>query len=149
MLFDLTACVSPDNSVPPAPTAVYNPVTFTQDFVAECGQGKRPAWREFNWQDQVPSTASIDFEAQTADTVAALAAATRVAAGTDTASTALPAWDTALLDTGTGGVLRSVSPPQISKNVLRMTITLNPTSDKKASPTLMQWKVQYDCVDAE
>ena len=149
MLFDLTACVSPDNWVPPTPTTVYNPVTFTQDFTATCDKGKRPAWREFDWQDQIPSTASIVLQAQTADTLAALATATMVPVVTDSASTALPAWDVALLDTGTGGVLRGVSPPQISKNILRMTITLNPTTDKKASPTLIQWKVQYDCVDAE
>ena len=37
----------------------------------------------------------------------------------------------------------------VSLALLRVTITLNPTADKKASPTLMQWKVQYDCVDAE
>jgi hypothetical protein len=149
MLFDLTACVSPDSWVPPAPTTVYNPVTFTQDFTSTCGKGQRPAWRQFDWQDSIPSTASIVFSAQTADTLAALPAAQVVPVATVTASTALPAWDVALLDTTTGGVLRTASPPVISKNILRMTITLNPTADKKASPTLMQWKVQYDCVDAE
>jgi hypothetical protein len=149
MLFDLTACVSPDSWVPPAPQTVYSPVTFTQDFTSTCGKGQRPAWREFDWQDSIPSTASIVFEAQTADTVAALATTPKVPVVTDTVGTVLPAWDVALLDTTTGGVLRTASPPQISKNILRMTITLNPTSDKKASPTLIQWKVQYDCVDAE
>jgi hypothetical protein len=149
MLFDLTACVSPDNWVPPAPTTVYNPVTFTQDFTSTCGKGQRPAWREFNWQDSIPSTASIAFSAQTADTTAALATAQLVPVVTVTTGTVLPAWEIALLDTTTGGVLRNASPPVISKNVLRMTITLNPTTDKKASPTLIQWKVQYDCVDAE
>jgi len=149
MLFDLTACVSPDNWVPPAPTTVYNPVTFTQDFTSTCGKGQRPAWREFDWQAAIPSTASVVLETQTANTLADFATAQKVPVVTDTSSTVLPAWDVALLDTTTGGVLRSASPPVISKNILRMTITLNPTSDKKASPTLIQWKVQYDCVDAE
>jgi hypothetical protein len=149
MLFDLTACVSPDSWVPPAPTTVYSPVTFTQDFTSTCGKGQRPAWRQFDWQDSIPSTASIVFAAQTANTTAELATAQTVPVATDTASSALPAWDVALLDTTTGGVLRAASPAVISKSVLRMTITLNPTSDQKASPTLIQWKVQYDCVDAE
>jgi len=149
MLFDLTACVSPDNWVPPAPTTVYDPVTFTQDFTSTCGKGQRPAWRQFDWQDSIPSTASIVFAAQTADTLAALATAQVVPVATVTTSTALPAWDVALLDTTSGGVLRTASPPVISKDILRMTMTLNPTADKKASPTLIQWKVQYDCVDAE
>ena len=149
MLFDLTACVSPDNWVPPAPTTVYNPVTFTQDFASTCGKGQRPVWRQFDWQDSIPNTASIVFTAQTADTLAALTTAQVVPVANVTTSTVLPAWDVALLDTASGGVLRTASPPVISKNILRMTITLNPTADKKASPTLIQWKVQYDCVDAE
>ena len=149
MLFDLTACVSPDSWVPPTPTTQYYPVTFVQDFTSTCGKGQRPAWREFDWQDSIPTTGSVVFSAQTADTAAALATAQVVPVATATTSTALPAWDVALLDTTTGGVLRSATPPVISKNILRMTITLNPTTDKKAAPTLMQWKVQYDCVDAE
>jgi hypothetical protein len=149
MLFDLTACVSPDSWVPPSPTILYSPVTFVQDFSSTCGKGQRPAWREFNWQDSIPTTANIAFSAQTADTLAALPAAQVVSVATATTTTAVPAWDTALLDTTTGGVFRSAAPPVISKSLLRMTITLNPTTDKKAAPTLMQWGVQYDCVDAE
>jgi hypothetical protein len=120
-----------------------------QDFTSTCGKGQRPKWREFDWQDSIPSTASIVYSAQTADTLAAIPAAQVVPVVTMTTSTALPAWDAALLDTTTGGVFASAVPPVLSKNILRMTITLNPTTDKKAAPTLMQWKVQYDCVDAE
>jgi hypothetical protein len=150
MLFDLTSCVSPDSWTPPAPTTVYNPVTFTQDFTSTCGKGQRPAWREFNWQASIPSTASIGFSAQTADDAAALATAQSVTAGNATTTTPDDTWDTTLLDGGPGiGVLRNATPTVISKNLLRMTITLNPTTDKKASPTLIQWKVQYDCVDSE
>ncbi len=148
MLFDLTACVSPDSWVPPAPTTVYNPQTFTQDFTSTCGKGQRPAWREFNWQATIPTTGSIAFSAQTADTTAALGSATQVSVSNATTSTALPAWDVGLLET-TGGAFKTAMPSILSKSILRMTITLNPTTDKKASPTLIQWKVQYDCVDAE
>jgi hypothetical protein len=133
MLFDLTACVSPDSWVPPAPTTVYSPVTFVQDFSSTCAKGQRPAWREFNWQDSIPSSASIAFSAQTADTLATLSAAQVVPVATATITTAVPAWDTALLDTTTGGVFASAAPPVISKSILRMTITLNPTTDKKAA----------------
>jgi hypothetical protein len=149
MLFDLTACVSPDSWTPPAPTTVYNSVTFTQDFTSTCGQGQHVVWREFDWQDQIPSSASIDFSAQTANTAAALASAQSVTLAHSTASTSAPSWDAALLDTKTGGVFGAASPAVVSKNLLRVTITLNPTTDKKASPTLTSWKVQYDCVDAE
>jgi hypothetical protein len=149
MLFDLTACVSPDSWTPPSPTTQYNSVTFTQDFTSACPSYQHVAWREFDWQDQIPSSASIDFSAQTADTATALASAQYVTLAHATTSTAVPSWDVALLDNKSGGVFASASPQVVSKNLLRVTITLNPTLDKKASPTLMNWKVQYDCVDAQ
>jgi hypothetical protein len=149
MLFDLTACVSPDTFVPPAPTIQFNPVTFTQDYAAVCGKGKRAVWREFDWQHAIPGTASIDYSAQTADTAAGLATARSVTIGHMTTSTPVPSWDVAILDAKTTGLFKTVSPPVVSQALLRVTITLNPTADKKASPRLLQWKVQYDCVDAE
>jgi hypothetical protein len=149
MLFDLTACVSPDSWTPPAPTTVYSPVSFTQDFSSTCGHGQHVVWREFDWQAQIPSTSSIAFSAQTANTTALLSSAQSVALATATTSTSLPSWDLALIDTKTGGAFPAASPAVVSKNYLRVTITLNPTTNQKASPTLSSWKVQYDCVDAE
>jgi hypothetical protein len=149
MLFDLTACVSPDGFVPPTPTIQYDPVTFTQDYQAVCGHGKRPVWREFDWQNAIPDTASIEYAAQTADTVPGFVTAPRVKLGRMTKSTTPPGWDVAILDAKTSGAFKSVNPPVVSRSLLRIAITLYPTSDKKASPTLTHWKVQYDCVDAE
>jgi hypothetical protein len=31
--------------------------------------------------------------------------------------------------------------------MLRVTVTLNPTTDKLSSPSLSQWRVIYDCSD--
>jgi hypothetical protein len=157
MLFDLTACVSPDSYTPGLPTVKYSPVTFTQDFVANCGaadasvsNGKQAIWRELDWQASIPVTGSIDFSVQSADTTAQLATAPSAKVTSATTSTALPNWDGAVLDVkGDAGAFRSVNPPITSRNLLRLTITLNPSSDMKASPTLIQWKVQYDCADAE
>ena len=149
MLFDLTACVSPDSFVPPVPTIQFNPVTFTQDYTSVCEKGKRVAWREFDWQGATPDTSSIEFSAQTAETAAALATAQSVALAKQTTSTVLPNWDVAILDAKTSGAFKTATPPIVSQSLLRVTITLNPTTDKKASPILMQWKVQYDCVPAE
>jgi len=114
-----------------------------------CGHGQHVVWREFDWQDAIPDTASLDFSAQTANTTAGLATAQSVTVAHATTSTGLPAWDAAILDAKTTGVFKTASPAVVSQNLLRITITLNPTADKKSSPTLMQWKVQYDCVDAE
>lgn len=149
MLFDLTACVSPDSWTPPSPTTAYSSYTFTQDFVSACGHGQHVVWREFDWQAQIPSTGSIDFSAQTANASTAWGTAPLVTVAHATSSTSLPSWDAGLLDTKTGGVFAAASPAVVSQNLLRISITLNPTTDKKASPTLTSWKVQYDCADAE
>jgi hypothetical protein len=148
MLFDLTACVSPD-SYDPDPDHSVQPVTFTQDYRAICDHGQHVNWREFDWQDQIPDTSSIDFAAQTADSPAALATVASVKLAHMTTGTTLPSWDVAIMDAKTAGAFKSATPPVVSQNMLRVTITLNPTADKKATPTLMQWKVQYDCLDAE
>jgi hypothetical protein len=54
-----------------------------------------------------------------------------------------------VIETSTSGAFRNAKPRVASASQLRLTVTLNPTSDQKASPTLSQWKVQYDCVDTE
>jgi len=157
MFFDLTACVSPDNLPPPPPTAnvIYNPATFIEDFSATCPKGTSPVWREFNWQAQIPSGATISFVAQSGDDADNLLPATPLPLATATASTATgPAnlnYDAALLDTGrTGpGVFTTANPVVVSKNLLRISITMKPTLDLQQTPTLLQWKVQYDCSPSE
>jgi hypothetical protein len=69
-------------------------------------------------------------------------------------STPLPGWDGALIDAtgidgGQAGAFNTASPPVVSRSALRLTITLNPTSDMKASPTLIHWQVKSDCPPAE
>jgi hypothetical protein len=36
-----------------------------------------------------------------------------------------------------------------SKSAIRLTITLNPTLDMKATPTLIQWQAKSDCPPTE
>lgn len=152
MLLDLTACVSPDSAPPPpppAPVTTYPPVTFVQTFTSVCTSPQRVVWRKFDWQANIPSSASIDFALRTAATSVGLASATTVPLATATTSTALPNFDVGLIDTGSAGVFRTASPVVQSEKYLSVIITLNPTTGQKASPTLYQWKVEYDCVDAE
>jgi hypothetical protein len=50
------------------------------------------------------------------------------------------------------GLLNSASPPVASGNTLVVTITMDPTSadaGTSQTPTLIQWKVQSDCVSSE
>jgi hypothetical protein len=154
MFFDLTSCVTPDNLPPPPPITTftgYLPATFTQDFVAACPAHTVPAWREFDWQASIPSTSSIAFTAQSGADTSHLLPATPVSLATATTSTALPAYDVALIDTGSSntGVFNLANPKVLSSTVLRVTITLNPTTDLLTAPTLLGWKVQYDCLPGE
>jgi hypothetical protein len=147
MLFDLSACVSPDSWTPPVPSTQYNPVTFSLDFKADCAADMLPVWREFQWQAVIPSSANITFTAATAEDTTGLATATAVPLATAENDTVLPNWDTAFIDT-TNGAFYHVEPTVGSLRSLRIGVTLNPTTDRKGSPILSSWQVAYDCLDA-
>jgi hypothetical protein len=156
MLFDLTACVSPDGSPPPPPTTAltYAPATFTADYSKTCPTGLRPVWRELDWQATIPTTSSIAFSAQTAAPppdggTPSYAGVQAVVLASATTSTTLPGFDVALIDVSPGGAFETASPPVVSAGDLRLTITLQPTSDGSATPVLLAWQVKADCVAAE
>jgi len=155
MFFDLTSCVAPDtgnqgNGPPP-----YKSATFTQDFTGSCASGQSIKWREFDWQANIPTGTSIVFAAQSGATTTTLLNATPVTIATTTTSTSLPNFDAAIIDTSTGGTtsgtgpFNTASPPIRSDAVLRMTITMNPDTTQTLTPTLSNWKVQYDCADSQ
>lgn len=147
MLFDLSACVSPDSWAPPMLGVRFDPITFNLDFAAECPDAKWPVWREFDWQAQIPASADITFVAKTASSLSELATADSAPLATATTTTNTPNWDIAIIDSTATSAFKNVSPPITSQKYLRIATTLNPTSDSKASPTLSTWEVHYDCVD--
>ena len=159
MFFDLTSCVSPDGLMPAPPAVVqgYDPATFVQDYTANCADGTKPIWREFDWQASIPDSASVVVTAQSGDNVNALAPSMPLTVATATTSTntgsAGTTYDYALIDAGKGsstsGPFNTANPIVPSRNLLRLTITLNPTADQLLAPTLRSWKVQYDCAPAE
>ncbi|MGA7123660.1 MAG: hypothetical protein WBY94_26385 [Polyangiaceae bacterium] len=157
LLLDLTSCgsrsVNPIASPVAAPT-VYEPATFTEDFGSTCPAGTRPIWRELDWQASIPDTASVVFAAQSADPSADggppdYGSTMPVELATATTSTALPGFDVALVDTGTTGAFNLAIPAVVSRSNLRLTVTMNPTSDSARAPTLIQWQVKADCLAAE
>jgi hypothetical protein len=158
MFFDLTACVSPDNlppPTPPVPVLLYRAATFTQDYEASCSTGNKPVWREFDWQASVPDGASIVIAAQSGRDALTLEPAMPLGLATAIQSTDVgPSqqdFDVGLLDTGPSGtgVFNVAVPIVPSRDVLRVTVTLNPTADSSKAPQLTQWRVQYDCAPAE
>jgi len=158
MFFDLTSCVSPDNASPPPPPVGitgFPPATFTQDFVARCPPQTLPVWREFDWQAQIPDGTSITFSAQSGVTAATLLPVLPLLLATATMDTntgpSMLNFDQAFIDTGPkgSGAFDVASPKVASASLLRVTITLTPTQDFQQTPTLNQWRVQYDCGAAE
>jgi len=112
-------------------------------------------WREFDWQAVIPVGASIVFSAQSGMTAATLLPAMPVLLATATTSTntgpTMTNFDLAYIDTGPKGTgaFDVATPPVASGTLLRVTITLDPTVDYQQTPTLNQWRVQYDCTAAE
>jgi hypothetical protein len=149
MFFDLTACITSDAYSPPGLTSLFNAATFSPpDYVANCALGSSPIWREVLWSATIPATASITFAAQSGATTSSLLPATPLTVVTTTKSTAVSSTDVAYIDTGsTGtGAFNVADPTVASDNILRLTITLTPTTDQLKAPTLLAWSVAYSCV---
>jgi hypothetical protein len=160
MFFDLTACRAAATTSAPL---MFTPQTFTEDIPVTCPDpdggytdaGFFYTWRQVQWHALIPPTASIQFTVQTADaptdggTVdwASLPSAP-VATATTSSPFNLPP-DVANLDTGDGGAFFAPMPPLVPGNLLHLTVTLNPTSDGLASPTLLWWGVTVDCTASE
>jgi hypothetical protein len=155
MFFDLTSCVTPD--APPVATLGLKPETFTLDFTASCPSGSEAKWRQLTYEVTVPSPASgagISISAQTGPE--ALEGGT-MEAGALIPSTPLPVVINqqttgsyaVLLDTTSGGLFNAATPPLVSQDWLRLTVTLDPTSDGNQSPVLNSWNVLYDCPASE
>jgi hypothetical protein len=155
MFFDLTACVTPDTGTPGTPAITLNPVTFPLDFTASCPTGYAAKWRELDWQASFPTAtgSSIVFKGQTgtAGNLASYLPATPLTLATATTNTTLPNYDVVLLDTAPGGTgaFTTASPTVTSGTGLRIQVTMNPSTDQHSSPTLLAWKVVYDCAAIE
>jgi hypothetical protein len=163
-LLDLTSCISPDDAPPPPPPLIYtfHPATFIEDVTAVCPQdggavGTHPVWRELDWFASIPDTASIAFSAQTVDSSPDggppdYTNAQVVPIYTATVSSP-PQGDVAYIDirgdASMPGAFNVAMPPVTSEANLRLTITLNPTADATAAPTLDWWQLRYDCDPSE
>ncbi len=141
MLFDLTACLTPDYVPPSTPT--YTPVTVSRDYVATCPAGSRPIWHFFDWKTITPGDSSIAFSVQTGDNAAAVAAMTPRALATVTGAP-ITTW------TGSDVAVVLDAAPKVNHGTqLRVNITLTPTSTGTTAPTLVDWRQSYSCVATE
>ncbi|CAN5210288.1 hypothetical protein BH09MYX1_BH09MYX1_12460 [soil metagenome] len=138
LIFDLSACVGPPIVPPPPPYP--NPATFTRDYEGVCPAGKGPVWHFFDWMTHTPGNSNIVLSAQTADTQGTLPAAPTVGLATVSGAPILT-WQGADVQTALDTL------PSKSKAWLRVTITLNPTTDATQTPVLDAWRQAYDCMD--
>jgi hypothetical protein len=147
LLFDLGACVSGS----PLPAPAYQPATFTRDFQGTCAAGNRVVWHYFYWKDATPSDTNITFTALTADTQAQLgsqfsAVSLATASGADSCPNGPSCASTFV---GVNVDPKLVAAGQQSHSWLRVSMTLNPSSDKATTPTLYAWQQTYDCIASE
>ena len=124
-----------------APPPYQAPAYFIRDYDGVCPVGKTPYWRWFDFGSNPPGDSSISFSAQTAATQAGLGAATPYAVnGPIKGATNLP-W------TGAGDLETIFPPGEQSREFVRITMKLSPSSDMKSTPTLTAWRQLYDCRD--
>ncbi len=136
-------CASGVCKLPP-PLLLYTVGSYTRDFHSECKAGTHAVWQVFQWQAVMPTGTSMSFTAATATTAAGLATAPTVSAGT-ASPPSTTTWATNPVNIEQN--LNAIA--QKSKEYLRVTMQLNPTSDKLSAPTLTNWRVIYDCLDNE
>ena len=135
LLFDLGACLT---NLPPPPPA-YATASFTRDYQGVCPAGQSVVWRFFDWQTVTPSDSNIVFQAQESNAQTGLATATPVVTLGTASGAPITNW--------VGTDVSSLIP--VSLSWLRVTVTLNPSSDKQSAPTLTAWRQQFDCVDSQ
>lgn len=135
-------CANAQCSLP----AKYDPASYTRDYDVKCVTGERLAWRYFEWQSSTPTGSSIAFYAQTADTVAGLAAAPKVAIGT----AAAPPVQTTGWKSSASTVSELLKAAGLTDRAyLRITMDFTPSTSPVDTPVLQAWRQLSTCVPAE
>ncbi len=138
LLFDLASCGA---TLPPLVPPYPNASSFAVDYQGVCPTGQSVVWRFFDWQTVTPSDSNIVFNAATAASQTALATATPVVYLGTASGAPITSW--------IGTDVSAALSPNPSQNWLRVTITLNPSTDKYYAPTLTAWRQNYDCVPTQ
>jgi hypothetical protein len=127
----------------------YDPAGYSYQYQANCPSGTKVQWGFFAYDTVTPGNAYVSFQARTATTAAGLAAASLVSLGTAQAS---PNTQTCAMGgpapcpVDLYGKLGNVA---ARNEFLELLITMNPTSDKAAAPTVKNWDITYSCPASE
>lgn len=132
--------------VPPIPSYGAG-ATFKRDFTSSCVRGFRAKWGTFEYQGTFPTGTSMTVKVRTADDSASLETATLLTVGTANATAA--AWSFLPTPAKTVDQLISEAGGTLGKTMARLEITLTPSSDASATPTLATWRMDSSCVPVE
>lgn len=127
----------------------YEPATYTQVYQATCPQGTKVQWGYFAYNTATPGDSNVIFDARTATSQALLSGpfttlATAKAAPTDTQVCAMGGPAPCPVDMYT-----KLNLPAVRQEFLEFRITMNPTMDKAAAPTVNSWDITYSCPPSE
>ncbi len=149
--------VCAQNVCTPSQTVTYNPSQFTADYVGtSCPPGTLVSWVDVGLEALTPSSggtnSSISIGAQVSGavggtTLTTYAPTTPASVGTLTGPPANQSatWINFPLSTP----LATISGSADNKPFLRATFSLTPTTDHAATPTIVDWRVRFDCVPAQ
>jgi len=124
----------------------YSTRTYEREYIAECPDGYKVAWRFFEWQATIPTGTSIDLAVQTKPEDDSLYEPDpAVTIGSIDETTTAGEWahglatvDEVLEDAEVG-----------SRAYLKVSMTFNPDVNGQISPVLTAWRQNYDCLPAE
>jgi hypothetical protein len=141
--------------------ATYQTIVYTQQYVGTCPAGYSVQWGTFTYdtvqQSDSSGSTSVLFTAQTAALTAdggvGTFGASHVVADPPNPGFMSPSSDPAVCDLATNCAVDQNKQlgglPDVRNAALELTITLNPTPDKAAAPTVLTWNLQYSCVPTE
>ncbi|MBX3234199.1 MAG: hypothetical protein KIT84_40300 [Labilithrix sp.] len=150
---NLTICPSTCSTIQGDPNAIieitggcaggYTPQTFTYEYEGDCSAytGAAVEWMFFSYDSTIPDDANIVFRARTADTIADLSAEAYASLTTATNATEVVP-PSAPFDL-------NAALPNPQRNALQLEITINPTSNGAATPSLTSWDIQFSCTPNE
>jgi hypothetical protein len=131
----------------------YKQFVYTDALTSTCPPGTRVQWSYLNYTAQPPPTnqsgsASIVFAVQTAPQEADGGAGTFSPQSPATVATILPDPASCVLPC-TKDIYTPLGLPAARDEVLKVSITFNPTPDGQAAPTVNAWSVSYSCPPSE
>jgi hypothetical protein len=139
------SCIAGACKTPP-PVDLFAPATFVRDYEGTCPSGTKAVWRFFDRKTITPANGSgasnIEISARTSETSAGLATAPLVFVDRAQGAPALT-W----IGADVGAAIKAAG--GVSRQFLRIEITLNPTPDGFAAPVLLEWRQGYSCVASE